>query len=233
VTGEPLIGLTTYPVDEGGRVSLPADYLDSVRRAGGRPVLLAPGDADPAGVLAHLDGLLLAGGGDLDPALWHAAAHETVYGRDHDRDAADLALAGGALERGLPTLAICRGMQVVNVALGGTLHQHLPDVVGDTVQHRLPPREPVPHPIEADPGSLVAKVMGTTVAEPVSWHHQAVDRLGGGLRVTARADDGVVEAVEHDEHPWLLAVQWHPEMSAATDPTQQAIFDSFVREAAG
>jgi putative glutamine amidotransferase len=232
VPDRPLIGITTYPIDEGGRVGLPAEYVDAVRRAGGIAVLLPPGEDDAAAVLDRVDGLLLSGGGDIDPALYSAVRHETVYGTDPDRDRSDLALARRAVAETVPTFAICRGLQVVNVALGGTLHQHLPDVVGEAVAHRAPPREPVPHPIRVDAGSLVARLMGATAIEPMSWHHQAVDRPGVGLRAVAQAADGTVEAIELDGQPWLLAVQWHPELTAATDRTQQRLFDEFVAVAA-
>jgi putative glutamine amidotransferase len=227
----PVVAVTTYPADEGGRVSLPREYLDAVRRAGGVPVLVPPGDDDPAALLARCDGVLLSGGGDVAPSLWGGTDHDEVYGTDHDRDRAELALARAAVLHGVPLFAICRGMQVLNVALGGTLHVHLPDVVGEAVAHRAPPREPVPHPIEVDASSLVASAMAATAVAPMSWHHQAVDEPGEGLRVVARAPDGVVEAVELAGHPWLAAVQWHPELTAATDRTQQALFDAFVAAA--
>jgi putative glutamine amidotransferase len=138
------------------------------------------------------------------------------------------------LETGLPTLAICRGSQVLNVALGGTLHAHLPDVVDGSVIHRDEPKAlrgepaPVPHEVVVESDSLVARIMGAERVNPMSWHHQAIDRLGAGLRVVARADDGTIEAVEHASHPWLAAVQWHPELTGDRDPTQQALFDALV-----
>ena len=143
----------------------------------------------------------------------------------------------------MPTLAICRGSQVLNVALGGTLHPHLPDLGrvddhGAEVVHRdaeaiargLPGA--VPHDVRVEPGSLVAEVMGETDVTPMSWHHQAIDELGSGLRAVGWAPDGTIEATEHDSHPWLVSVQWHPELSAATDPTQQRLFDALVARTA-
>ena len=233
----PLIGITTYPPNRHGRYELPAEYVDSVRRAGGDVVLLPPGAGAVAGLLDALDGLLLAGGGDLDPARYGAEADDTIYSLDAHRDDDELALVRAVFDRGLPTFAICRGSQVVNVALGGTLHVHLPDVVDGSVAHRVPPEDggpgPIPHQVEVEPGSLPAKLMDATTVTPMSWHHQAVDRLGDGLRVVARAADGTVEATEHDSHPWLLCVQWHPELTAATDPTQQRLFDAFVTASGG
>lgn len=227
----PVVAVTTYPADEGGRVDLPGEYVDALRRAGALPVLVPPGDTDPSEVLGHVDALLLSGGGDLDPGTYGGAHHPSVYLTDGERDRSELALVRGAVERRLPIFAICRGLQVLNVALGGTLHVHLPDVVGDEVAHRAPPREPIAHPVAAEAGSLVARLAGATELDPMSWHHQAVDRLAPGLRVVARAPDHVVEAVEHDEHPFLLAVQWHPELTAATDAAQQRLFDGFVEAA--
>ena len=238
----PLIGITTYPPSPGGRYVLPQEYVASVRRAGGEPVLLPPGSSDqPADVttlLARLDGVVLAGGGDLDPATYGGDGHETIYALHAGRDRDELSMCREILDRELPTLAICRGSQVLNVALGGTLLTHLPDVVpgpgAGGVLHRVEPPEPqaiaspTPHEVTVDAGCRLAEVLGATTVTPMSWHHQAVDRLGDGLRVVARAPDGVVEATELAGHPWLLSVQWHPELTSATDPTQQRLFDALV-----
>jgi putative glutamine amidotransferase len=139
----PVIGITTYGRGESNRYSLPAEYVDAVRRAGGVPVLLPPGGESGDG-LELLDGLILSGGGDIDPARYGGGPHATLYNIDHERDAFELALLAAALERRLPLFAICRGMQILNVHLGGTLHEHLPDAYGETVAHRAPPREPIP-----------------------------------------------------------------------------------------
>ena len=130
-------------------------------------------------------------------------------------------------------LAVCRGMQILNVVLGGTLHPHIPDVVGEDVVHRADPPGFIPHRVEVDEGSLISVTMGATEVNIASWHHQGIELLGAGLDVVARAPDGVIEAVELDGHPFLEAIQWHPEETAASDPTQQALFDAlvnFVRE---
>jgi putative glutamine amidotransferase len=228
----PLIAITTYPANEVvDRINLPVEYVDSVRRAGGRALLVPPGESDPAGLLDAVDGLLLTGGGDIDPSRWAGPAHETVYQTSPLRDDLELTLALLAVERGFPMMCICRGIQVLNVALGGTLHVHVPDVVGDALQHRVMPLGPIPHRISVDADSNLARIMGTTDIEPQSWHHQAIDRPGDGLRVVARAPDGIVEAVEHDSHPALIAVQWHPELTADRDPTQAALFDAFIAAA--
>jgi len=232
VTSPPRIGITTYGRNEEHRFTLPAEYVDSVRRAGGRTFLLAPGEPDPRGWLEDLDGVVVAGGGDLAPDAWGGAGVEDNYGVDAERDATELDLAAAVLERRLPSLWICRGLQVLNVVQGGTLLEHVPDSVGEAVDHRLPPREPVPHAVTVEAGSRLAQTLGTGEASGVSWHHQAVDEPGRGLRVVARAPDGVVEALELDDHPELEAVQWHPELSSATDPVQQRLFEALVERAA-
>jgi putative glutamine amidotransferase len=230
----PIIGLSTYGIAHSEGFTIPAEYVQSILRAGGLPLLLPTAAVDPvAPWLDRIQGLVLIGGGDIDPSHYGAAFHETIYNLDDDRDACELALAKSALERQMPTLAICRGMQVVNVVLGGTLHRHLPDVFGDRVAHRLPPRETAQHPVDIAADAHLVQAVGATRIMTVSWHHQAVERLGEGLRPVAWAEDGVVEAVELDGNPALLAVQWHPELSAAEDPAQQGLFDRLVALAAG
>ncbi len=128
----------------------------------------------------------------------------------------------------MPTLAICRGIQVVNVALGGTLYEHVPDVFGKAVPHQADPPGPVAHDVEVEPGSRLENVLGTRRCSVPSHHHQAVRDVAPGLLVTARASDGVIEAIERPDHPWFIGVQWHPELSAADDPIQQRIFGALV-----
>jgi putative glutamine amidotransferase len=227
---KPLIGLTIYARDADGQFRLPALYCDAVVRAGGVPVLLPPVEVDVSLWLARCDGLILAGGGDVDPACYGGRLHATNYGMDRQRDTNELAMVRHALETDLPTFAICRGIQVLNVALGGALIQHIPEMVGETVLHRLPPRKPTPHPVAIDPDSRLAEMLECTQCTPISWHHQALGELGRGLRVAAQTADGVVEAVELPEHPELIAVQWHPELSAAEDPIQQRLFNQLVEK---
>ena len=143
----------------------------------------------------------------------------------------ELSLALKALEEDMPILAICRGIQIINVALGGTLHAHLPDQFGGEVIHRAPPLNPIPHPIRIDAESRVATVLGATSCEPMSWHHQAADRLPATFKPVAWAPDGVVEAIESPDYPNLLALQWHPEITADRDPVQQRLFDWVVARA--
>ncbi|HVS02873.1 MAG TPA: gamma-glutamyl-gamma-aminobutyrate hydrolase family protein [Thermoanaerobaculia bacterium] len=228
----PLIGITTYGRED-GRYGLPAEYVDAVRRAGGVALLLPPGDERVDELLDRLDGFVLTGGGDLDPACYGCAPHAATDRVDRQRDASELALARAIAERRLPALAICRGCQVLNVALGGTLHQHLPEVVGEGLAHRRAAAgdEHPRHPVAVEPGSHLASAMAATRPEAVSWHHQAPDRVAPSLRVVARAADGTVEALELPGHPALLAVQWHPELTAAEDASQQRLFDALVTAA--
>ncbi|NRQ35233.1 gamma-glutamyl-gamma-aminobutyrate hydrolase family protein [Nonomuraea sp. NN258] len=223
----PVIGITTYvepaafTVWELEVALLPSMYVEQVVRAGGQPVLLPPA-GDPAAVVPRLDGLILAGGGDIDPRRYGAEPHRrTGFVRDF-RDGAEFAALAAALDRGLPYLGICRGLQVMNVALGGTLHQHLPDVVGH--QGHSPAPGAFGHlPITPVEGTRLAKVLGPGPVTVPHYHHQAVDRLAPELTVTATASDGTIEAVELDSHPFALAVQWHPEAAA-----DGALFDALV-----
>jgi putative glutamine amidotransferase len=224
----PLIGITTYGRDGDNRFRLPCLYVDAVRRAGGAVMLIPPGDEPWSEVFSVLDGVILAGGGDLDPAHYGGEPHETIYSVDPERDRTELDLARRLLAGALPTLAICRGHQVVNVSLGGTLIEHLPDVVGETIPHRLPPREPTEHEVAVEPQSRLAGLLGETRFNAASWHHQAIRDVGRGLAVVAQAPDGTIEACEFPAHPWFFTVQWHPELTAHTSPTQQRLFDALV-----
>jgi len=225
---KPIIGITMYGRDGDNKVSLPAEYSDSVRRAGGIPLLIPPGEEHWTDLLPHLDGLILAGGGDMDPELYEGNPHETIYMLDPERDASELMLAAKAVETGLPTLGICRGIQVINVALGGTLIEHLPDEVGEDVAHRAPPRLPTIHGVDVQADSKLAGILQGVQIESASWHHQALRRVADPLKVTAHAPDGTIEAAELPGHPWLVAVQWHPELTAADDPVQQRLFNALV-----
>ncbi|MET8688006.1 gamma-glutamyl-gamma-aminobutyrate hydrolase family protein [Streptomyces sp. NPDC004732] len=200
---------------------------DAVFRAGGEPFMMHPGEPDEAAArLARCAGLLLPGGGDVAPWRYAAGAdvHGTVYDVDDAQDAFDLALAHCALARGLPTLAVCRGMQVVNVALGGTLRQ---DMGGPESEHRHKV-----HPVRVAAGSTVARLLGAAKTEASCYHHQCVDLPGRGLVPTAWAADGTIEALElPDGEGWFASVQWHPEDTAAVDAGQQGLFGGLVRAA--
>jgi gamma-glutamyl-gamma-aminobutyrate hydrolase PuuD len=236
----PLIAVTGVPIVAGGvlgwrqgAVACTAAYVDAVSRAGGDPVILPPVllDDESASVrLSRFDGLLLTGGGDIDPALYGQETRPEVAHVNPARDEFEIPLVRAAIDRALPTLCICRGAQVLNVALGGTLHQHISDRE-ELVAHRNDDgSDGVLHEVRAQPGSRVMKAMGVERARTFSHHHQALADVGTGLVPVAWAEDGLLEGVELDDG-WVLGVQWHAEATAAADPTQQAIFDALVREA--
>ena len=227
----PLIGLTTYGRGADNRYALPAEYLDAVRRAGGVPVLIAPGEARWEVVLETVDAFVLTGGGDIDPDAYGGKRHPSNYGIDLERDVLEVELARRMVATGLPTLGICRGAQILNIAHGGTLIEHLPDEIGEQVLHRAPPREPIAHGIRLHARSRLAQILGQVEFEAASWHHQALREVAPGFAITGHAADGTVEAIEMPSHPWLIAVQWHPELTAASDPLQQRIFDAIVEAA--
>jgi putative glutamine amidotransferase len=224
----PVIGITTYPRDDRGRFNLPAEYVAAVQRAGGVPILVPPIPEHAARYLDLVDGIILAGGGDIAPEHYRGSVHALNYGVDAQRDELELTLAREIMRRRQPTLAICRGMQVLNVALGGTLIEHLPAVVGESVLHRKPPRDPTPHAVRLKAGSRLAAITGVIELQPMSWHHQAIRAAAPGLEVVATAPDGTIEAVEMPGAPWLIAVQWHPELTAHEDPVQQRLFDALI-----
>jgi putative glutamine amidotransferase len=243
--GAPLIGLTTSELREKGRVTgtlqgdppqrelaLGLSYLRAVEEAGGLPVVLPPlryGAVAP--LLDNLSGIVLSGGPDLDPAGYGASAHSELGPIEPEADRFELEVARLAWRRALPVLAICRGMQALNVARGGSLVQHLPDEVGSDVEHRqTEAAHEVTHPVEVERGSRLAGLMRPGRVDVNSFHHQAIDRLGAGLRVSARSPDGVIEGVEAPQRLFVVGVQWHAECLAAR-AEQAALFDGLVRAA--
>ena len=210
----PLIGITAYGEEtvygvwQHEAVLLPRTYPDAVFAAGGLPVLLPPTVASAA-IVDRLDGVVLAGGPDIDPAHYGAAPDPRTGVPRAERDAAELAVLARALELGRPVLAVCRGLQVLNVGLGGTLVQHVPDAVGHT-GHDPQPGVFGRTAIALDTASRVGAALGSTIIGQCH-HHQAVDRLADGLAVTGWAPDGTVEAVELAGQPFVVGVQWHPE----------------------
>jgi putative glutamine amidotransferase len=212
----PLVGITTStePDVAWGAWRLPAAlvplaYVHAVEGAGGRALLVPPSESAVDETLDVLDGLVLSGGNDLDPGLYGAEPHPETRGIVAERDRGELALLEGALERNLPVLAVCRGSQVLNVLRGGDLVQHLPDEVGHE-RHRHRPGAFSDHAVVLEEGSRLAAVLGSR-APVKSHHHQGFGRVGRGLRVAARADDGTLEAVEDPERRFAIGVLWHPE----------------------
>ncbi|WP_328996714.1 gamma-glutamyl-gamma-aminobutyrate hydrolase family protein [Kribbella sp. NBC_01245] len=226
----PRIGITTYlePTIWGvwhrDAALLPRVYLDAIDAAGGVPLLLPPVGTDPD-VLDILDGLVIAGGCDIDPAGYGAEAHPETVDTRPGRDQHEAILIHAALQRDLPLLAICRGLQMLNVALGGTLHQHLPDVVAHH-NHRPEPAVFGSTEVKIEPDSLTYDVLGDTTTVQC-YHHQAIDKVAKELRVTARSGDGTIEAVELPGKGFALGVQWHPEEF----PDDLRLFTALVAEA--
>jgi putative glutamine amidotransferase len=231
VSSRPVIGISCYAetarwsVWNCPAVLVPADYVRQVADAGAIPVLLPP-RPDDAEVLDRLDGLVLAGGADLDPGRYGAVPHPRAGAPQPERDAAELALLEGAIDRDLPVLAVCRGLQLLDVLRGGTLHQHLPDVVGSAA-HGPAPGEYGDNRVRVAPGSRLAALVGDT-ARWACHHHQAIDRLGAGLTAVAWADDGTVEAAELAGARWVLGVQGHPEVG-----DDQRLFRGLVAASSG
>jgi gamma-glutamyl-gamma-aminobutyrate hydrolase PuuD len=232
VDRKPIVGITTYltPARWGvwdmAAALIPYDYVRAVEQAGGRALLVPPSEDGVEETLDAVDGLIFSGGSDLDPALYGQEAHPETDGIVAERDRAELLLLQEALARDMPVLAICRGSQVLNVARGGDLVQHLPDVVGDE-KHKHTPGAWADHDVEIDEATRLGGLLGGERAPVKSHHHQGFGRVGDGLRVAARADDGTVEAVEDPEARFAVGVLWHPE--AGED---RKLFEGLVREAA-
>jgi gamma-glutamyl-gamma-aminobutyrate hydrolase PuuD len=227
---KPLIGITTYitsarfGVWEEETALVPAAYVRAVQLAGGRPLLVPPSLDAIEETVDGLDGLVFSGGSDLDPELYGQEPHPETNGIVPERDQAEIALLRAALERDMPVLAICRGSQVLNVALGGDLVQHLPEVIGDE-KHKHTPGQFADHDVDVVADTVLHDVLGDH-APVKSHHHQGYGRLGEGLREAARAEDGTIEALEDPDRRFALGVLWHPE--AGED---FALFDALVNEA--
>jgi putative glutamine amidotransferase len=226
----PLIGITSYAeeirwgvwTEEAALV--PLSYVRAVEKAGGRALVVPPAEDGLDETLAALDGVIFSGGGDLDPRLYDAAPHPETDAPRAARDAAELRMLKAALERDMPVLAICRGSQVLNVARGGDLVQHLPEAVGHD-EHRHTPGAFADHNVNVAPGSRLGGLVGDR-APVKSHHHQAYGRIGEGLREVAWAEDGVVEGLEDPEKRFTLGVLWHPE-----EGEDAALFEALVEEA--
>jgi putative glutamine amidotransferase len=228
----PVIGVTLDSEQPGGYSKYPwyalrRNYMDAIVAAGGLPVAV-PHEAALAGdYLGHVDALVLTGGGfDVDPSLYGDAARHPTVRLKENRTAAEMALTLGALERNLPVLGICGGQQLLAVALGGTLIQHIPDAIADALAHQQPnPRHEAGHAVAVVPGTLLSRIVGAAEMRVNSSHHQAV--RGPGLAiVNAKASDGVIEGVEDPRYRFCLGVQWHPEYFI--DPGDRRIFDALI-----
>ena len=234
---KPLIGITTYlqraqtGVWDTRAAFLPETYFAAIGAAGGIPVLLPPQPLDGGvaeQVMARLDGLIISGGLDVEPARYGAEAHPESDHPSRIRDDWDDALLSAAIAQEVPFLAICRGIQVLNVNRGGTLHQHLPEVVGDDRYSGSNGVFAV-NRVEVEDGSRVASIIGAGAHDVKSYHHQAIDAVGDGLNVTAHSGGGVVQAVELEGVPFGVGVQWHPEQDAVEDAR---LFEGLVQAAA-
>lgn len=235
----PLIAITAGTRIDAGtrRVRLNAAYVAAVERAGGVPLVVPPLARvdDAARLLDAVRGLVLTGGEDVEPARYGAAPHPALGATNPVRDATEVALATLARDRAIPTLGICRGIQLLNVAFGGSLVQDIPSERTGALAHDHPDRarDAIVHDIQVEPGSRLAAAMGPAARRVNSLHHQAVDRVAEGFRATAWAGDGVIEAIEAPgEAWWMLAVQWHPEDLEETSPGDQRLFAALVARAA-
>jgi putative glutamine amidotransferase len=243
----PLIGVTTsevrrkkasHPLPQGDlqqpELALGVVYARAVDGAGGLPVVLPPlEDAAVPALVDHLAGVCVSGGPDMDPAAYGAAPHPRLGPVEPELDAFELAVVRHADARGIPVLGICRGCQVLNVARGGTLHQHVPDVVAGSIAHRqTAPGMETSHDIRIDRGSNLAEIVGPDDLDVNAFHHQAVDRLGRGLRAVAWAPDGIVEAIEGDGEALYLGIQWHVETLVHL-PRHARLFEALVAAASG
>ncbi len=238
--GKPLIGITsTVEITESGHTVAKAyvPIVTAVARAGGLPVIFAPVvDMDVLrGLYDRVDGILLPGGGDVQPALYHAEQHPATTRIVPERDEMELQLARWAVEDNRPLFGICRGHQVMNVALGGTLVQDIPSQIETTLIHDqsdVKPRNEAIHEVTIDPTSYLGKLIGKPVLRVNSLHHQSNEKPGEAIRFTAQAEDGINEAMEVPGHRFALSVQWHPE-NMVNDKDAQALFSAFVQAANG
>ena len=239
---KPIIGITTgrrnlQPKPDQRQTALmgvPLEYVDCIVAAGGAPLLLPRTDEPDvvARVMAAVDGLLLSGGGDVGSLTYGQQSHPKACYQDPVRDRMEIQATRLAVEGGVPVLGICRGLQLLNVALGGTLVQDIKTELPGACQHYTKERESfLAHTIDVEPDSLLARVLGTTSTAVNTWHHQAADEIADGLRVSARAPDGVIEAIEAADSRPILAVQCHPEDCAHEHPLFQKLFDWLVAEA--
>jgi putative glutamine amidotransferase len=227
---KPTIGITTFNQNENGEYHIKSTFVEAIRLSGGLPILLPPGQPEEsAAILEVVDGLILSGGGDLDPVTYNGCNHPAISDVDQTRDAFELKLFNKALNNNIPLLGICRGVAVMAVSCGASLVSHIPSDFGE-VAHTGGSSGSVKHLVQINPQSHLASIMEATTVEVVSMHHQSVRTLPTGWRLAARSIDGVVEAIEYEYHPWAIGVQWHPEL-AIDNPQQLRIFQALVEAA--
>ena len=232
----PIIGITgSHSKNKHGipQVHLLRSYVAATLKAGGVPVIIPPELDEENRMLIYekLDGVLFSGGGDMNPKTFNGETHPTVDGVDDDRDALEISLILHTVEDKKPFLAICRGFQVLNVALGGTLYTHLSDQFSNQIQHdtsKESPRGLPVHEVKVEEDSHLAKIVGTPILNVNSWHHQGVKDIPSQLQITAHTPDGLVEAMELEDHPFSIAVQWHPEWMV-DDEAMNILFKAFVK----
>lgn len=234
---KPIIGITTYGKNDytipskhyGGYYVTPDAYVDAVRKAGGIPILIPPGEEDITPILDLVDGIIVSGGGDIRPETYGGDNNHPHLDRlGIERDNLEISIVQAMAERkDKPILCICRGMQVMNVALGGTMYEHIPDI-RETDTHRNKDGFWTIHEVNIDADSKIAQAMGTNTVHTFSGHHQAVKHIAEGLKVVAKSPDNIVEGLESINHPWMVGIQWHPEKSAQEDISQQRLFDTLV-----
>jgi putative glutamine amidotransferase len=241
---KPIIGCTTYTYNIGESpaafemMGLNSDYLRAISAAGGLPVLIPNilPDDEIMDLFTQIDGLLLPGGGDVDPVHYGAGDHPALRGIDPNRDRVELMLARRAVEEKKPFLAICRGVQVLNVAMGGTLWQDVASQRPSSIRHDYYlefPRGHIAHPVQIDPHSLLARQLDTAQIDVNSMHHQGLRDLGAALKLTAQAEDGMIEGVEAVDHPYGIGVQWHPENLVEEHAPMRGLFTGLVQAANG
>ncbi len=238
----PLIGITAFETrhrepPHSPIYALNRRYVRAIEEAGGAPVMVPPGldDASLQTIFERLDGLLLPGGGDIDPACFGEAPHPSLTELSAERDSMELSLAHRAVDAEKPLLAICRGIQVLNVALGGSLVQDIPTQLPGSLAHSFDAtkvaRDAATHEVQIEAGTQLQAVMGVERAGVNSWHHQALKRVAAGLKVVARSPDGVIEAIEMPGHRFAIGVQWHPEWLTERQPEMRRLFVALVRAA--
>jgi putative glutamine amidotransferase len=231
---KPLIGIasdiTTPTPGKRDRAFVYTTYVEAIRRAGAVPVLIPPQPENAASIVDDLDGLVLAGGDDCDPSVYGEERHPSTEMMDPRRQSNDLTLARAARERGIPTLGICLGVQVMNVAAGGTLIQDIDSAIRTEIEHASEPGDRGRHGVIIEQGTKLARILGDHELNVNSSHHQAIRDVGEGLRVTAHAPDGIIEGLEDPQHPFYVGVQWHPE-DMPGERSADVLFGAFVEAA--